>query len=78
MGIMMTAEERNDLERAALTLRSAAAAALSLGMDEDWIYSLVEAGVADARAWPVTDRMQGRNRGEFRPDGADRYANYAV
>jgi hypothetical protein len=78
MEIMMSAAEREELERAARTLRSAAAAAFTQGMDEDWIYSLVEAGVSDAQAWPISQRMQAINKGEFRPDGADRYASNAA
>lgn len=77
MEIMMNAAEREELERAARTLRSAAAAAFTQGMDEDWIYSLVEAGVSDAKAWPISARMQEINQGGYRPDGADRYANAA-
>ncbi len=70
----MNAEEIQDLERAALVLRSAVASALSQGMDEDWVYSLVEAGVNDASAWAMTARMQAKNGGQVRPDGVDRYA----
>jgi hypothetical protein len=77
MVIMLNAEETRDLERAALHLRSAAAAAFSMGMDEDQVYALVEAGVGDAHAWAATTRMQARNSGpdRIRPDGADRYAS---
>jgi hypothetical protein len=67
-------EEIHDLERAARTLRSAAAAAFTMGMDEDWIYHLVGAGLHDARDWPIAKTMQAKNAGRVRPDGADRYA----
>lgn len=75
---MMTAAEREELERAARTLRSAAAAAFAQGMDEDWIFWLIEAGVSDAKAWPISHRMQQANAGQYRPDGADHYADTAA
>lgn len=77
MVIMMTAAERQELERAARALRSAAAAAFTMGVDEDWIYWLIEAGVSDAKQWPISRRMQEINQGEFRPDGADQHAHAA-
>ncbi len=72
---MLNAEERRDLERACLNLRSAVAAAFSLGADEDWVYALVEAGILDVSDTHITQRMQARNSGEFRPDGVDHGAD---
>ncbi len=71
----MNADEIKDLERAARAVRAAIGSAFSQGMDEDWLYALLEFGVNDVRDMPVTRRMQERNGGQVRPDGADTYVD---
>jgi hypothetical protein len=64
---------QTDMDRAARMLRAAAATALSVGIDEDQVFALVEDGVNDARDWPTTTGAQARNaaNGWYRPDGED-------
>lgn len=71
---MMDERFRDDLDRAARRLRAAAAAAYALGLPEDTIYDVVEAGVNDQRGTHIATMMQEMNAGEYRPDGADVYA----
>lgn len=72
---MMEQRFRDDLDRAARTLRAAAAAAYALGLDEDRVYDIVEMGVNDQRDSSIARMMQKMNNGEYRPDGADIFAN---
>ncbi len=72
---MMEQRFRDDLDRATRALRAAAAAAFLLGLDEDRIYDVVEMGINDQRASKIAERMQEMNNGEYRPDGADIFAD---
>lgn len=75
MEIMMDEAFRDDLDRATRALRAAVRRAYALGLDEDRIYDVVEMGINDERGSYIAKMMQNMNRGEYRPDGADHYAD---